>query len=1166
MANKKVRGLTIEFGGDTSKLIKSFKNMDAPVKKTERELKEVNELLKYDFNKTDLVTQQQGLLSDAIADTSKKLEVLRQNQEKVNKAHEANADWERQYEPLKKQLDESADKMKRLQNQEEKMKAQLNSGEISQEQYDKYQKKLEEVMKTHDETKDSIKKLEKAFADTGHIDDKGFRAYQREVAKTEKELKDLRGQLYETQSKLLSFAKAAEKTGKSWQNAGEKISGVGDTLTKGVTAPVVALGTASVAAYENINGAVSKFQTKLGTTAEQTKEYKAILEELGSTGVGNFGELADAIISVEQNMKTVPKDQLSEVTEQAVQLSAVMEKDVSETTRAAGTLMKQFGLDGKTSLDMITKGYQSGLDFSGEFLDVLNEYSVHFKSLGFSAEDMFNILIKGSQEGAWNLDKVGDAIKEGNIRLKDLSDSSRGAFESLGLNADQLFSDFAAGGEKAKLAFMTITGALSKVEDETKRNQIGVALFGTQYEDLEKTVVQSFSSITDELGDYNGAAQKVAEDNRTLKQDIQGLWNDLQKDLAPLGKSIVRALKSAQPSIKDITKAVTKLFDAFSKLSPKQQDFIVKTAAITAVAGPAAKAFGGFVTTTGKTIDTFGKLSKSFGDLKKKLAENKTGMIGGADAMKRFASAADVAEGKTSLLGNAIGFLKSPAGIATAAIGTLAAGIAYASYKASEGQRAFKEALSGCVPDLDAWQQEVNSATSCLSGFSIEMATTGESLSDIEEKITTARENIHGIAETAASESRQLTDAERQEIQNLIGLIDTYTQKKLEAYLKQQEYVTAQIAAEQEMTTEAAQNYLLSQQEANEQALAQAKLHYEAMVQDAEDLYGHLGELDKEAYEKAIETARTKYAEEKQIISDNNTESISLLQQRYFNENFLRNQNMTEIMNYLSQITTLESLKSAEVKELQDQNVMDSADFWDKKKKIESKYNEDISILTDELVEIFGKEEQGYINSWLSMLATTQEYGGEITEEQKLFVQNFIDCYDDMDIKLEGSGADFLKGFKTGYESELARTTRTVIGGANAIISAFNREMGIASPSRKMMQSAKYTWAGFINQTKKEIPKIEQQVEDVADLFTRDYDMAMKQMVYDPAPFMRMDLIEGAKRAQEKNTNPVQNINIEIKVEHMDASDPADIRQLAEQVSRQLQSDIERRGAAYGWR
>lgn len=1166
MANKKVRGLTIEFGGDTSKLIKSFKNMDAPIKKTERELKEVNELLKYDFNKTDLVTQQQGLLSDAIADTSKKLEVLRQNQEKVNKAHEANADWERQYEPLKKQLDESADKMKRLQNQEEKMKAQLNSGEISQEQYDKYQKKLEEVMKTNDEAKDSIKKLEKAFADTGHIDDKGFRAYQREVAKTEKELKDLRGQLYETQSKLLSFAKAAEKTGKSWQSAGEKISGVGNTLTKGATAPIVALGTASVAAYENINGAVSKFQTKLGTTAEQTKEYKAILEELGSTGVGNFGELADAIISVEQNMKTVPKDQLSEVTEQAVQLSAVMEKDVSETTRAAGTLMKQFGLDGKTSLDMIAKGYQSGLDFSGEFLDVLNEYSVHFKSLGFSAEDMFNILIKGSQEGAWNLDKVGDAIKEGNIRLKDLSDSSRGAFESLGLNADQLFSDFAAGGEKAKLAFMTITGALSKVEDETKRNQIGVALFGTQYEDLEKTVVQSFSSITDELGDYNGAAQKVAEDNRTLKQDIQGLWNDLQKDLAPLGKSIVRALKSAQPSIKDITKAVTKLFDAFSKLSPKQQDFIVKTAAITAVAGPAAKAFGGFVTTTGKTIDTFGKLSKSFGDLKKKLAENKTGMIGGADAMKRFAAAADVAEGKTNILGTVLSGLKTPAGIAGIAIAGVGTAFKLMADSAEREHQRIADAFVGCIPDMEAWQQEVDSATSCLSGFSIETAVTGESISAIEEKITTARENIHGIAETAASESRQLTDAERQEVENLIGLIDTYTQKKLEAYLKQQEYVTAMIAAEQEMTTEAAQNYLLSQQEANEQALAQAKLHYESKIQEAEDLYGHLGELDKEAYEKAKEAAQTKYNEEKQMISDNSAESLSLIQQRYFNEQVLKDENLVKFFEYAQQMTQLEQDYVNKVNELEEKSKNEHINVSRQISYAGDLFLQDRKDLRDKMVDVLGDEQQETIAAWMAMAETTEQYGGEITNEQWDIVNSIIGCYDDLPDKFKKVGDVSMETLRSSMEKKKPGILGVAESIANLIPNTIKKILKIASPSKVMKNIAKNTWDGLLVQTKKEIPKIEQQVEDVADLFTRDYDMAMKQMVYDPAPFMRMDLIEGAKRAQEKNTNPVQNINIEIKVEHMDASDPADIRQLAEQVSRQLQSDIERRGAAYGWR
>lgn len=78
---------------------------------------------------------------------------------------------------------------------------------------------------------------------------------------------------------------------------------------------------------------------------------------------------------------------------------------------------------------------QYGLDFSDEMLDSLNEYSVQFAKLGMSADDMFKIMEVGAQTGAFNLDKVGDAIKEMSIRVVDGSDTTAAGFKAVGLDA-----------------------------------------------------------------------------------------------------------------------------------------------------------------------------------------------------------------------------------------------------------------------------------------------------------------------------------------------------------------------------------------------------------------------------------------------------------------------------------------------------------------------------------------------------------------------------------------------------------------------------------------------------------------------------------------------------------------------------------------------------------
>ena len=72
------------------------------------------------------------------------------------------------------------------------------------------------------------------------------------------------------------------------------------------------------------------------------------------------------------------------------------------------------------------------MDYSGELLDSISEYSVQFNKVGLGANDMFAIFQKGAESGAFNLDKVGDAVKEFSIRAIDGSDTTVDGFKKIG--------------------------------------------------------------------------------------------------------------------------------------------------------------------------------------------------------------------------------------------------------------------------------------------------------------------------------------------------------------------------------------------------------------------------------------------------------------------------------------------------------------------------------------------------------------------------------------------------------------------------------------------------------------------------------------------------------------------------------------------------------------
>lgn len=306
--------------------------------------------------------------------------------------------------------------------------------------------------------------------------------------------------------------------------------------------------------------AMARVQASTGASAEQMKRIEEAARAVFSSGMGeSFDEVARTMSTIKQVGGLDGKD-LESATKNAMALGKTFDMDVNETARATSALMKNFGIDGQKAFDLIAYAAQNGANKNGDLLDTFNEYAVQYKALGFTAEQFAAHLVKGAEDGAFSIDKVGDAIKEFNVRAKDGSKSSMEAFAALSLNGQKATQMFAAGGQSAQVAFAEVVKRLSEMEDPVARNAAGVALFGTQFEDLEVKALEGFKAIQGSLPQIEGTMQQVS----------RAISSDLGSQLRIVSRSFMDLLlPAADSAAKAITEQMPKISKALAALAPQ---------------------------------------------------------------------------------------------------------------------------------------------------------------------------------------------------------------------------------------------------------------------------------------------------------------------------------------------------------------------------------------------------------------------------------------------------------------------------------------------------------------------------------------------------------------------------------------------------------------------
>lgn len=337
----------------------------------------------------------------------------------------------------------------------------------------------------------------------------------------------------------------------------------------GSGAAIAGVGVLAVESAMDVDSAMNQLQASTGATADQTEKYRKVMEDVYNNNYGeNFGDIGDAIAQVTKNLGDMDEAELQNVTESSFALRDTFGYDIPESTRAAKAMMDNFGISGEEAMNLIASGAQNGLDYSGELLDSISEYSVQFGKMGLDSEDMFAIFQKGAESGAFNLDKVGDAVKEMSIRVVDGSDTTREGFELIGLNADEMSAKFAAGGETAKEAFNETIDALAAMEDPLAQNQAGVDLMGTMWEDLGAEAVTALSDIQDNSYETSDAMEQIKDVKYDdLGSQFEQLKRNVETALIPIGESLMPLLMDLGENILPlVTDVLAPLLDLFSQL------------------------------------------------------------------------------------------------------------------------------------------------------------------------------------------------------------------------------------------------------------------------------------------------------------------------------------------------------------------------------------------------------------------------------------------------------------------------------------------------------------------------------------------------------------------------------------------------------------------------
>lgn len=404
---------------------------------------------------------------------------------------------------------------------------------------------------------------------------------------------------------LANHASQFQKAGREIQKAGKAISSVGSSMTKGITMPIAAAGTACIKLAADFEQGMSKVASISGVSEKSLEKLSDKAKEMGA--------------------KT--KYSATEATE-AYEYMAMAGWKTKDMLDGIEPIMKLAGASGEelaTTSDILTDGltaFGKSAKDAGHFADVMAAASSNantnvsmmgesFKycapvagALGYNVEDISKALGLMANNGV-KASGAGTALRSWMSRMAAPTDEVQTAMKKLGLSLTDSkgnMKSFDTVMQETRKAFAGLT--------EAEKSQYASVIAGKAGMSGMLAVVngsdKDFNKLTKAINESDGACNKMYE---TANDNLNGQLTILKSTLESIAISFGEKLT---PYIKIATNWIQKMADKFNSLSDEQQKTIIKIALVAASIGPAILVFGKVVGTVGKVVSAIGKIGRAF--------------------------------------------------------------------------------------------------------------------------------------------------------------------------------------------------------------------------------------------------------------------------------------------------------------------------------------------------------------------------------------------------------------------------------------------------------------------------------------------------------------------------------------------------------------------------
>lgn len=493
-------------------------------------------------------------------------------------------------ETLGRQISSTKDKLSQLKSVSDEMEKGLKNGSITAEQYD---------------------------------------AWQREIIQTENEIKNLEEELKKVPSAssamIAKVSDDMDKLGQKVSNVGDKIASVGDALMP-LSAGIVAAGTASIQAWQDVDSAMDDIIKRTGATGEAFEELERISEDIALNIPTDFKTAANAVGEVNTRFD-VTGDTLEELSTAFIQFASLNNSDVVGSIDNVSSMMKAWGLDVKDTASV---------------LDVLNGVS---QQTGASADQIADIL----QSNALSFKELDLDIAQAATLLGQME--KNGVDASAGLTALRKAMSKATDENKSLNEIMSEWQALmdSNISDAEKmaatEDLFGSRAYAQLFNALQEGTI-SFTEINASMSDFEGNLSRTFEATLDPADEFTTTMNELKLFGAELGEEILPVLVDV---LKDLKPILDDLKDAWESMSEEEQRELITNLGKLAALAPALSVGGRAIGGVGSAISGLAKAGKALSGLG--IGAKLSSIVGGSASMSSAGTAIGASLGTSIVAG-----------------------------------------------------------------------------------------------------------------------------------------------------------------------------------------------------------------------------------------------------------------------------------------------------------------------------------------------------------------------------------------------------------------------------------------------------------------------------------------------------------------------------------